>query len=78
MRLNKEELRALAALGDRDLWAAVKNIAQRYGIKLPDASPSHADLDRLRALLAAPEKIKMSEAIRLVNEYKKKGGNPNG
>lgn len=74
MKFNKEQLRALAALPDNELWVQVRKIAGQYGFKLPEPTPSPAELQKLRAVLANPEQIKMSEAIRLVNEYRRKAG----
>ena len=70
MRFDKEKLEALAALPDDKLWAEVVRIAESYGYSLPQKTPSHEDLEKMRAA-ARSERINLSEAMRLVNQYKK-------
>ncbi len=70
MRFDREKLEALASLPDDKLWAEVVRIADSYGYSLPKQTPSHADLEKMRAAARA-EKINVSEALRLVNQYKK-------
>lgn len=70
MRFDREKLEALAALPDDKLWAEVVRIAESYGYSLPQKTPSHEDLEKMRAA-ARSERINLSEAMRLVNQYKK-------
>ena len=71
MKIDREKLDALAALPDEKLWAEVVKIAGMYGYSLPKETPSHADLEKMRGAVKS-DKINMSEALRLVNQYKKK------
>jgi hypothetical protein len=70
MRFDREKLEALAALPDEKLWAEVVRIADSYGYSLPKGTPSHADMEKMRSMANA-DKINMSEAMRMVNKYKK-------
>jgi hypothetical protein len=70
MRFDKSRLEALAALPDDELWCQVQNIAKGYGLNLPSTQPSHAELERLRGI-ATGGKISMSEAMMLINKYKR-------
>lgn len=70
MRFDREKLEALAALPDDKLWAEVVRIAESYGYSLPQKTPSHEDLEKMRAATRS-ERINLSEAMRLVNQYKK-------
>ena len=70
MRFDREKLEALAALPDDQLWAEVVRIAESYGYSLPQKTPSHEDLEKMRAA-ARSERINLSEAMRLINQYKK-------
>ncbi len=72
MKFTREELSALAALPDDKLWAEVEKIATGYGINLPNRTPSHEELEKLRQI-ANGGKISMPEAMRLINKYKKGG-----
>jgi hypothetical protein len=71
MRFDREKLEALAALPDEKLWAEVVRIADMYGYSLPKETPSHTDLEKMRGAVRS-DKINVSEALKLVNQYKKK------
>ncbi len=70
MNFSREELLALAALPDEELWCKVKEIAAAFGISLPRETPSHAELEKLRQI-ATGGKISMPEAMYLINKYKR-------
>lgn len=70
MRFDKTKLEALAALPDDQLWAEVIKIASSFGYSLPQSTPPHDQLEKMRDMARA-DKINPSEAIRLVNQYKK-------
>ncbi len=72
MKLDKEKLKKLSALSDAELEKEIRRMAEEKGLKLPAASPSHEDLERLRALLSADGGIGMMDAMRYYNAYKKK------
>lgn len=74
MRPDAEQLRALGALEDDALWKKVVELAAQKGLKLGAATPTHEDLERLRRMLRASESIRIGDAMRLVNEYKRKYG----
>lgn len=71
MRFDREKLEALAALPDEKLWAEIVRIADMYGYSLPKETPSHTDLEKMRGAVRS-DKINVSEALKLVNQYKKK------
>lgn len=70
MRFDKAKLEALAALPDDKLWAEVVRIAEGFGYSLPKNTPPHSDLEKMRNAVKT-EKINISEALRVVNQYKK-------
>ena len=72
MRFNKEELARLASLSDEELWRTVVSMAAKYGFKLPEKTPEHSELERLRATIGA-SKLNLSEAVKLLNSYRKGG-----
>ena len=72
MRFDKSQLEALAALPDDRLWEEVIKIAASFGYSLPQKAPPHEDLEKMRDAVRT-QKINPSEAIRLVNKYKKTG-----
>lgn len=71
MRFDKAKLEALAALPDDKLWAEVVRIADGFGYSLPKQTPPHAELEKMRNAVRS-EKINLSDALRVVNQYKRK------
>ena len=72
MKLNREMLKKYAALGDDELWSEICTLGAKYGYKLPKSTPSHAEMEKIRTLLRGDEKVGLSEAMKLLNEYKAK------
>ena len=73
MRIDQEMLNELASLPDKKLWARVTEIAKSHGFNLPKSTPSHQELEKLREIARGP-KLTLGDAVRLVNEYKRRGG----
>ena len=71
MNLDKSKLEALAALSDDQLWSEIKSIAASHGFSLPDAKPTGGELEKLRGALTDTEKLNLSGAIRILNNYKR-------
>lgn len=69
MRFDRNKLEAMAALPDDKLWAQIVEIARGYGFKLPDQTPSHEEMQKLREM-ALGSKINMTDAMKLLNQYK--------
>ena len=72
MKFNKEQLDALIALPDDALWAEIVKKAKGYGFTLPEKTPNHTELEKLRNTVNGT-KINTAEALRLINDYRKKG-----
>jgi hypothetical protein len=70
MRVNKEQLEALAALPDDALWAEIVKMAAGYGFTLPKSTPPHTDLERLRDTVRG-DRINVSDALRMLNSYRR-------
>ena len=73
MRFDKSQLEAIAALPDDKLWATVVGLAKGYGFNLPEKTPPHEDIERMREAVRG-DKINVGEAMRLLNTYKKGKG----
>ncbi|MBE6635841.1 MAG: hypothetical protein E7617_06575 [Ruminococcaceae bacterium] len=71
MKLDKSKLEALSSLSDEQLWAEIRSIAGSHGFSLPEAQPSREDLGKIRAALSDSEKLNLSGAIRILNNYKR-------
>ncbi len=74
MKLDKEKIEAITKLPDSEMWCEVRRIASEYGFKLPEKTPTHEELDKLRRI-ASSGKIGPIEAIKLMNELKRREKN---
>ena len=72
MRFNKEQLDALVAMPDDKLWSEIVRMAGEYGFTLPKNVPEHSELEKLRDTVRGT-KINATEALRLLNNYRRKG-----
>ncbi|MBQ8528522.1 MAG: hypothetical protein IJ459_02165 [Clostridia bacterium] len=70
MKINKEQIEAMVALPDDALWREIVKIAAGYGIALPEATPSHGDLEKLRGAVSG-SRLNMSDALRVLNNYRR-------
>ena len=71
MKINREKILELAAKPDAELWCEIVKIAGAHGIRLPDKSPSHEELEALRAAVTGA-KINVGDALRLIDAYRKR------
>ncbi len=65
-----ERLRALCALGDDELWREVRSIAATHGLRLPEATPPHSEMEKMRAAVSGGG-LNLAGAMRIINEYKR-------
>lgn len=72
IKINKDELRALSELSDKELWQSIGKIASSHGYSLKDVTPSESELEKIRGALRDIDKINIRDAIKLLNEYKKR------
>ena len=71
MKINKEQLDALMRLPDDRLWGEIVRMAAGYGFVLPAEVPPKEQMEKLRGAAGAG-KISAMDALRLLNEYKKR------
>jgi hypothetical protein len=71
MKIDKEKLKAYASLDDRALWDEIKRVGATHGFKLPDKPPASAELAKVRAALFESEKIKLGDALKVIDQYRK-------
>ncbi len=74
MRFDKETLEKLCAKSDDELWKDIRGIAKIAKISLPENSPSHEELEKLRALLTGSGQISAEEAKKAVEAYRARNG----
>ena len=71
MKINKEEMKKLAAKSDAELWSEIQAIAKSHGYTLPTAMPSHENLEKIRRALSGAEKISLSDAAKIMKNHSK-------
>ncbi len=71
MKIDKEELKRLSEKNDTELWKEIQRIAGSHGYTLPTASPSPAELEKIRRALSGAEKMNLVDAARILNNCKK-------
>lgn len=71
MKINKEMLSELTKKSDCELWETVRGIASRYGIRLPEKTPSREEMSNLRSALGGSERINLSRAMEILNSYRR-------
>lgn len=70
MKLNKQKLEALCALDDNALWREIRSIAATYGIRLPERTPPHSELQKMRDAVSGGGKMNLSEAMKIINSQR--------
>ena len=71
MKIDMEKLRALCALSDEELWREIRTIAGKRGLTLPEATPPHSEMERLRGAMSGGGGMNLMGAMRVINEYKR-------
>lgn len=72
MKINKEQLSALADMPDSALWQTIRDIAKSHGYELPTNQPTSAEMNKIRGAMRGTEKINMSEALGLLKNFRKR------
>lgn len=75
MKIDNDKLAALAALPDEELWKTVCAIGKSHGFQLPEKTPPHAQIQKMRDAITKGNKPNLREAIKIINEYRKGGSN---
>ena len=71
MKINKEMLSEITKGSDEELWGRIREIATRYGLKLPDGAPPKSEMARLRAALSGADKLSLVSAMEILNTYRR-------
>ena len=71
MKIDKERLKKMAEKSDDELWGEILSMAKARGFSLPEKTPKHEDIERIRRALTGAEKISLSDAAKIMNSYKK-------
>ena len=74
MKINREKLQEMLRLSDEELWREVQRLSASYGINLNGKAPTKEEINKLRSI-ASGERINLTEAMKLMNEYKRRETN---
>ena len=69
MRFDKEKLNELVSLPDDELWKRVVEIGRMHGFTLPDKTPAHDELEKLRKIAKDGSKMNVAGAMRILGKY---------
>ena len=72
MKLDKEKLAELSQKSDGELWEIISDVAAKHGYTLPKGTPQKAEMEKIRAIMGSADKINMREAMRILQEYKRR------
>ena len=70
MKFDKDKLNELVALPDDELWRTVISIGKSHGITLPEKTPAHAELEKLRSIARDGSKMNIGLAMKMLQRYK--------
>jgi hypothetical protein len=65
MKINSEKLRELAALSDSELWGEIRKMAQCFGQTIPERTPPHTEMERIRSALTGAQ-LNLSDAMQIL------------
>lgn len=71
MRLDRDKLENMIALPDDELWAAVVEIGKSHGFTLPEKTPPHDELEKLRSIARDGSRMSLAGALRILSKYRK-------
>ena len=70
MKIDQNKIKALAALPDEAMWREIVSAAKRHGFSLPEKTPPHEELEKLRAAVTGG-RMNLTGAIRILDKYRR-------
>lgn len=70
MRFDKDKLNELVSMPDDELWGQVVKIGKTHGFTLPEKTPSHDELEKLRSIARDGSKMNVGLAMKMLNKYR--------
>ena len=70
MRLDRDKLMNMISLPDDELWRSVVEIAKMHGFTLPEKTPPHEELEKLREIARDGSKMNVASALKVLSKYK--------
>ena len=70
MKLNRDKLNELVNLPDDELWKKVVEIGRSHGFILPEKTPEHSELEKLRSIARDGAKMNVASALKILSRYR--------
>ena len=70
MKLDRDKLNELVNLPDEELWKKVIEIGKSHGFILPERTPEHSELEKLRSIARDGAKMNVANALRILSKYR--------
>ncbi len=70
MKLDKDKLHDLVNLPDDELWKKVVEIGKTHGFILPERTPPHSELEKLRSIARDGARMNVAGAMRILSKYR--------
>ena len=69
MKIDRNKIMALAALDDEAMWREIVTAAKSHGFTLPEKTPPHEELEKLREAVTG-ERMNALGAMRILDKYR--------
>ncbi len=70
MKLDRDKLTKMVSLPDDELWKKVVEIGKTHGFIMPEKTPPHEELEKLRAMARDGMKLNAISALKMINKYR--------
>ena len=70
MKFDKDKLNELISLPDDELWKKVVEIGKSHGFTLPEKTPAHQELEKLRSIAKDGSKMGVTGAMKILGKYR--------
>lgn len=70
MRLDRDKLNELVNMPDEELWKKVVEIGKSHGFILPEKTPEHSELEKLRSIARDGAKMNVASALKILSKYR--------
>jgi hypothetical protein len=70
MKFDKDKLLELVDLPDDELWKKVVEIGKTHGFALPEKTPNHTELEKLRSIARDGSKLNVTSAMKILTKYR--------
>lgn len=70
MKFDRDKLNELVSLSDDELWKKVIEIGKTHGFILPEKTPAHSELEKLRSIARDGSKMNVTSAMKILSKYR--------